>query len=75
VPDADLGVLVRAPNDAVAADIIERKNPTPSVVSPTSLFQTKNPRAKEPGRPLRRPGISIRRSSSARNTNMLRSLA
>src|SRR5271169_2195444 len=27
VPDADLGVLVRAPNDAVAADVIEEKEP------------------------------------------------
>jgi hypothetical protein len=56
-------------NRRQAADVSNRKNPAPSVLSPTSEFHTKNPRARL------RPATSIRRSSSARNTNMSRSLA
>jgi len=51
VADANLGILVRTPDVAVAADVVKRKNPAPSVVLPTSEFQTKKPRARDPGSP------------------------
>src|SRR5438067_6733063 len=74
VADADLSILVGTPHDAVRTDIVEQEEPEAERLVAGLGVPDEDPRAIEP-EPLRRSGTSMRRSSSARNTNMSRSLA
>src|SRR5204863_6111386 len=48
VSDADLGVLVSTPHNAVAADVVEEEEPKAERLVTDLEFQTKNPRGIEP---------------------------
>ena len=77
VADADLGVLVRAPRRSrFAADVVEEEEPgAEGRIADLRVPHEEAAGERSCGLPSRRFGISMRRSSSARNTNMSRSLA